>query len=123
MLLLVRRARNEQDFAKRRGYPRNKRVLKHAREIPHEEIIQLLTGDGSSLSDFFLQTRHGYSSICLWHPQNGSMEMQIEDEALALAAIQYLERQGFPYISNQDELEQLARRNNWSNFKFKQDCR
>lgn len=95
-----------------------RRVVKQARSIPDEVIIQFLSHDGTPLSAFYLQERYGYTAICLWHPQNGSMTMNIDDGAMGLAAIQFLERQGIPNIANRDELEQLARRNNWTNFKF-----
>jgi len=45
--------------------------------------------------------------------------MLIEDSAMGLAVIEYLERQGVPHIVSLDELEQLARRNNWPNFKHR----
>src|ERR1051326_3740731 len=96
-----------------------KRVLKQARKIPDEDIAQFLTSHDTPLSDFYLQEHYGYTAICLWHPQNGSMERHLEDGAMGLAVIHYLERQGVPYIANRDELEQLAQRNNWSNFKFR----
>jgi hypothetical protein len=96
-----------------------KRVLKQARKIPENEIVQFLTHDGTCLSDYYLENRHGYTAICLWHPQNGSMEMLVEDGAMGLAAIEYLERQGVPRIASRDELEQLARRNNGANFTYR----
>jgi hypothetical protein len=96
-----------------------KRVLKQARKVPDEDIVQFLTSLGTPLSDFYLQERYGYTAICLWHPQNGSMETLIEDDAMGLAVIQYLERQGVPHITNRADLEQLACRNNWINFTFR----
>jgi hypothetical protein len=96
-----------------------KRVLKQARKVPDEDIVEFLISLGTPLSDFYLQQRYGYTAICLWHPQNGSMETLIEDDAMGLAVIQYLERQGVPRIASRAELEQLARGNNWLNFNFR----
>jgi hypothetical protein len=96
-----------------------KRVLKQTRSISDEEIIQFLSHDGTPLSAFYLEERYGYTAICMWHPQNGSMEMHIDDGAMGLAAIQFLGRQGIPYIASRAELEQLARLNNWTNFKYR----
>lgn len=92
-----------------------KRVLKQARKIPEAEIVNFLTSTGTPLSNYYLSDQHGYTFICLWHPQNGSMEMLIEDGTIEVAVIQYLKRQGVPLISTRDEWEQLARRNNWCN--------
>jgi hypothetical protein len=37
------------------------------------------------------------------------MEMHIEDGAMGLAAIQYLERQGVPYITNRGDLQAIRK--------------
>ena len=67
----------------RRKGKNGKKVLKQARKISDEEIVRFL--DGMQLSELFFDNQHGILSIHSWHPQNGEMELTIDDDALALA--------------------------------------
>jgi hypothetical protein len=104
---------------KRREGKVGKKMLKQAMKISDEDIARFL--DGMSLPELFLDNQFGILTIHSWHPQNGEMELTIDDDALAHAVILYLERHGVPVITNRVELKDLARRNAWTNFPHESD--
>lgn len=104
---------------KRREGKAGKQVLKRAMKIPDAEVARFL--DGMSQSELFFDNQFGFMSIHCWDPQNGEMELTIDDEALALAVGFYLERHGIPVITNSEELRDLARRNGWTGFPYRSD--
>ena len=107
---------------KRREGKSGKKVLKQARKIYDEVVVSFLESmEGTALSDLFFDNRDGIVGIHCWHPQNGEMELTIDDDAFALALKFYLERSGVPVITNRDELEDLARRNAWRNFRYESE--
>ena len=103
----------------RREWKSGRKVLKHARKIPDEEVAHFL--HGMPLSELFLDNQFGVLTIHSWHPQNGEMELTIDDGALALAVKFYLERKGVPVITSRNEFKDLARRNGWTNFPHESD--
>lgn len=91
-----------------------KRVLKLARKISDESIVEYLTTDGTPLTNYYLY----YEMIGSWRPSCGAMVMMIDDEVMATAITDYLQRLGAPEITSEEELEQLAIRNNWKKSTF-----
>jgi hypothetical protein len=68
-----------------------KRVIKAARKIPIERILDILRKDDDAVDDAFLIcNRDDNRLVCWWSRTSGLMISLIEDDAVSLACEEYL---------------------------------
>jgi hypothetical protein len=93
-----------------------KRTIKAARKVPAEHIHEVLPHDEDIVDDHFLVYNRDldFWSICCWSRTNGMMTTTIEDEALYLACVEYMQGHGYLIFDSMAEVHAHARAQGWT---------
>jgi hypothetical protein len=89
-------------------------MVKAARKFSIEQIGEVLRRDPDMVDDHFLVRDLNFWSICCWSRTNGMMAITIEDDALSLACVEYMKRNGYLVFDSMAAASAHAKAQGWT---------
>lgn len=93
-----------------------KKLIKAARQVPVEQVRELLRRDDDLVDDYFLIYNRDLDDwfICCWSRTNGMMTMTIEEDPLAIAAMEYMKNHGYLRFESTAEASAYIAAKGWT---------